>query len=567
MWFLGIAQDGYADATPRGVLPALPAARRDRRAAAGLAAASAAIVVSWACALVGLAVAAPPRAARARRDEAAARLAVWALALFPARRLPAARLHRVAVPALSVGAVLAARSDRWAWPALLGALARRDAQRGPGARGPARAAVVGRRAGARAHAALRSSAGARPRAASGCSPSALCLALNGTGAAAPFDAQEIWFRAFAGPFVGAWTARRPRGTARASCSRLARAASTSSRPAATRTRSPATTSRTACAGVRVPLLIGALRRLPLAYGAYAVAALALPLSYPVGPQPLMSLPRFVLVLFPLFLWLGWWLARDRCGAVALGVLRRQRRRARRLQRAVRHLALRGVGRRRCAAVLLDALGTLVGLEPARAAAAGRARRSRGARSRRRRRRRRCAPRWPTTAPSTAARPTAAGLADLRAAAPRCSRARCRPPPAGSPTCSSALLASLRFGAYPEVPEALAACGRAACGSSSAPTGTSRCTTCWRRTGLGAGRRRRGHLGRGRRRQARRRDLRRRAARRGRRRARAQALHVGDDPATDVAGARAAGIAAVLVDRSGTDPGALTSLAGVPALTG
>jgi hypothetical protein len=39
-----------------------------------------------------------------------------------------------------------------------------------------------------------------------------------------------------------------------------------------------------------------------------LAALALPLSYPVGPQPLMSLPRFLAVLFPLFMWLGSWMA-------------------------------------------------------------------------------------------------------------------------------------------------------------------------------------------------------------------------------------------------------------------
>ena len=54
--------------------------------------------------------------------------------------------------------------------------------------------------------------------------------------------------------------------------------------------------------------MGTLRRLPAAYGAYVVAALALPLSYPVGPQPLMSLPRFLAVLFPLFMWLGAWMA-------------------------------------------------------------------------------------------------------------------------------------------------------------------------------------------------------------------------------------------------------------------
>jgi hypothetical protein len=54
----------------------------------------------------------------------------------------------------------------------------------------------------------------------------------------------------------------------------------------------------------VVAVVGVLRRLPLAYGAYVVAALALPLSFPVGPQPLMSLPRFLAVLFPLFMWLA-----------------------------------------------------------------------------------------------------------------------------------------------------------------------------------------------------------------------------------------------------------------------
>jgi len=60
----------------------------------------------------------------------------------------------------------------------------------------------------------------------------------------------------------------------------------------------------------VPAVIGALRRLPAAYGAYVVAALALPLSYPVAPQPLMSLPRFLLVLFPLAIWLALWMTHN-----------------------------------------------------------------------------------------------------------------------------------------------------------------------------------------------------------------------------------------------------------------
>ncbi len=69
----------------------------------------------------------------------------------------------------------------------------------------------------------------------------------------------------------------------------------------------------------LPCLSGVFRRLPRAYGLYVVAALALPLSYPVDGRPLLSLPRFVAVMFPLWMWLGWWVARGpRSRALALG---------------------------------------------------------------------------------------------------------------------------------------------------------------------------------------------------------------------------------------------------------
>jgi Mannosyltransferase (PIG-V) len=51
---------------------------------------------------------------------------------------------------------------------------------------------------------------------------------------------------------------------------------------------------------------GCLRRLPKAYGAWVAASLVLPLTFPVTPQPLMSLPRFIAVLFPIFMWLALW---------------------------------------------------------------------------------------------------------------------------------------------------------------------------------------------------------------------------------------------------------------------
>ncbi len=43
------------------------------------------------------------------------------------------------------------------------------------------------------------------------------------------------------------------------------------------------------------------RRLPAAYAILALVALVLPLSYPAPSTPLLSLPRFVLVDFPLFI--------------------------------------------------------------------------------------------------------------------------------------------------------------------------------------------------------------------------------------------------------------------------
>jgi putative hydrolase of the HAD superfamily len=48
---------------------------------------------------------------------------------------------------------------------------------------------------------------------------------------------------------------------------------------------------------------------------------------------------------------------------------------------------------------------------------------------------------------------------------------------------------------------------------------------------------------------------------------ARCAHVGDDPVTDVAGARAAGLAAVLVDRSGRAPDSLADLSQLPAWLG
>jgi hypothetical protein len=135
------------------------------------------------------------------------------------------------------------------------------------------------------------------------------LVLAGGNALAPFHAQAVWNRHFAGPYGGVWDG------AKAAFEGLRQLLSFQSRhlyyPAAAGSPSIAAEHNLllfAFLLAAVPATIGALRLLPLAYGAYVLAALALPLSYPVAPQPLMSLPRFLLVLFPLTMWLAVYLS-------------------------------------------------------------------------------------------------------------------------------------------------------------------------------------------------------------------------------------------------------------------
>ncbi len=54
--------------------------------------------------------------------------------------------------------------------------------------------------------------------------------------------------------------------------------------------------------------VGVLRRLPLAYGLWMIVALIPPLSNP-EPEQLLSMSRFVAVLFPIAMWLAFWLQR------------------------------------------------------------------------------------------------------------------------------------------------------------------------------------------------------------------------------------------------------------------
>jgi hypothetical protein len=251
----------------------------------------------------------------------AARLAVLVTAFAPMAFFFSAVYSESLYLALSVGLFWSARHGRWAWVGVLGALA--GATRSAGLvlvlpavmiylYGPREDRPPDRPAGRwrlTPRYRLRREAlwlGLLPV---GVIVYGAYLGLAGGNPLAPFHAQEAWGRHFAGPYVAIWDG--------------AKAAFEGARQLLSGQRGhvyfpTVGASAFVAAGhnlmlfaflaAAIPAVIGVVRRLPLAYGAYVIAALALPLTYPVSVQPLMSLPRFLLVLFPLGIWLGGWLA-------------------------------------------------------------------------------------------------------------------------------------------------------------------------------------------------------------------------------------------------------------------
>jgi len=304
VWFLDIARDGYAGSADRAAFfPLYPLLVR----AGGWLCGSpllAAIAISLAAFLVALA--ALHRLAVLEVGPDAARWAVVSLALFPGSLWFSAAYSESLFLMVSVGAVLAARRERWAAAGLLGALG--AATRSAGLLLVVPLALLwwdAHRAG-RARAASAAWLAVVPL-----GLGAYCgyLAAAGERADAPFSAQDTWHRTLAGPWSGvadgataAWDGVRQLVHGPPPPVYFDRAAGDAMAIGRHNI------ALFVCLLLAVPALIGALRRLPLAHGAYALCALLLPLSYPVAPQPLMSLPRFEAVLYPLFLWLGLWLA-------------------------------------------------------------------------------------------------------------------------------------------------------------------------------------------------------------------------------------------------------------------
>jgi hypothetical protein len=307
VWYLAIAGSGYGDGAREAFFPLYPLLVRIAGAPLGSVLVGGALAST---ALLGVALVLLHRLVALDHDRAVARNAVLVTALFPMSFFFSAVYSESLFLALSIGAVYAARRERWAWAGALGALAAMTRSAGVVLLVPLALIYLwdDGRPRLRTRRPLRADVlwlGLVPL---GLAAYCAFLALQGLDALAPFHAQEVWFRSFAGPFGGVWD-----GTV---------AAVQGARQLLSGARTPVYF--TAAGGD--PFLVarhnielfawlvlgavavaGVLRRLPAAYGAYLLVALALPLSYPVGPQPLMSLPRFLAVLFPLAIWLALWM--------------------------------------------------------------------------------------------------------------------------------------------------------------------------------------------------------------------------------------------------------------------
>jgi hypothetical protein len=265
-----------------------------------------------------------------RGAEDAARLAVLSLAFAPMAFFFSAVYNESLYMAIGVALFWSARHGRWWLVGVLGALA--GATRSTGLvfvlpalvlylYGPREDRVpdfAPAAAGPRASAALRA---LRPRyrlrrdvlwlavMPLGAALYALWLGLESGDAIAPFHAQQGWGRHLVAPYRGAWDglvaafdgARQLLSGQRAHV--YFRLAGGDPFIAAEHN-----LMLIAFLLATIPLLVGVFRLLAPAYGVYVLAALAVPLSYPVAPQPLMSVPRYAVVLFPLNMWLGAWLA-------------------------------------------------------------------------------------------------------------------------------------------------------------------------------------------------------------------------------------------------------------------
>jgi hypothetical protein len=334
-WYLTIAHGGYDHEPARAAFfPLYPLLTRGLGVAIG-----SDLIAGVLISLLGFGIALVllyRLAARDLGDEVAA-ATVTLIAFCPMAYFFSAVYSESLFLALSLGSILQARTGRWAIAGTLGGLAAAERNSGVlllvplvllflyGPRDDAAPRAPSRRASRLRRVLPRypvtPQLGWTLLVPLGLGVYVIALAIATGDGLAPFHAQQVWFRHFAGPFGGVWDG------AVAAWDGLRQLLHGPPPPLYF---TQAGGDPLMVAGQNLMLfgflvlgataLVGAFRRLPLAYGAYSLVALALPLSYPVAPQPLISLPRYEVVLFPLFMWGAWWISRRGWAVPAVAAL-------------------------------------------------------------------------------------------------------------------------------------------------------------------------------------------------------------------------------------------------------
>lgn len=309
-WYMTAAQHGYGENLPAAapaffpLYPLLIAVV----GALGPGDLFAAVMISIASLIVGLRMVwLLTNLELGERYPEAPRLAVFAIALFPTAFFLTAVYPESLLLALSASAFWMARSGRWAWAGLLGGLGAAAHSLGVLVIVPLGLLYL------REH---------RWR----LRPNVLWLALvpvgygvfmaycglRGMDPLLPLYIHERWFRDFTGPFKGTWLA------VEAASAGVHQIFSGQTHFIYWQAESqlgfdPMTAARDnlvlfAFLIFAVAAMIGALRRLPLAYGAYIAVVLLVVVSYPIEAQPLAGFSRYLAILFPVQMIVARWLA-------------------------------------------------------------------------------------------------------------------------------------------------------------------------------------------------------------------------------------------------------------------
>ena len=275
LWYLRLATEGYAPGDPSAAFfPLYPALVRIVAWLPGIGPLGAGLLVSNGALLGSLVVLHGLTRLELGGDRITARRAIRYLAIFPTAFFFLAPYTESLFLLLSLLAFWCARRDRWGWAAAAGALA--ALTRSVGVLlivGLAIEAVSQRRREGRPLLPRLLAAGA---VAAGPLLYLLWWELRFDDLWAPLDAQRNWGRTTTWPFEAAWDALRYAWRYRGYWLLDA-----------------------AVVGLAATGVALAARRIRPGYTGYAAASLLLPLLAPFGDRPLLSMPRFVIVAFPL----------------------------------------------------------------------------------------------------------------------------------------------------------------------------------------------------------------------------------------------------------------------------